>query len=318
MKPIKISRSKAIALLGRNAQEAIDKGLSMGHIFGATWVTAGSGDKPPRVVHESLRLDVHKYLKGQGGKFGPDQQGYLSVFMMMNEKRALALYTGNAARRLKKLEPALKVAITKEESCIEAVRDASAAAETARFNLQETEKKAFHTKKERRDSERPLKAKHRQALRELKKCEAERDKAVKLVGQLQQQVEFEKIKKNEPETARRRELAQRVERLEKKLRVTADAAQRGRLQQSIDKDQMWMANPIESLLANYRKLNVRGLLSLRIDGKEYEVTTPPVPPIPSGYVAKVTADDTSETSNEDPKLDDCAPQDRHCFDPRKH
>lgn len=243
-KTTKITRSAAIALL----QE-----MTASDIAGVTFVARGDEKTGgPYLCTMSFKKGVRKHLKGGQRNYQADAHGLMGVFEVMNAATALKRYRDAAQHEIAELEPLIAPA---EEALAEANKQLS----------------AKQTKKN---------------------IESVRIKTNKLAN-LRDKLALARLKRTDHLAALKQEIEKRISnrqeeitKLESEIAAatgdTKDLLESlGETQMRLEKEKEYLADPLQSLLNRYRNINLTGLVELRIGGKTYTVTTPPVPAIPA-------------------------------------
>lgn len=278
--PKAITRSAAITLLKDERSKAAKSRSGKGQIFSARWVAVGDEKSGPRVMHKALRFQVRKHLKGGVMAYNPEDHGYLGVYEMCNRTRAIKLYQEAAGHRLAELRPELETARAAAEVTAGPLAGLAEAAHQATLALGSAEALSYATKKAKTDAERPLKATKKTADRDLKNATEASERATRKHEKLAGKVAAEELKISDHAAALTAEITARIERLTEKHGSATEDGERADLAAKIEAEREMLADPVKSLMARYRLLNLNGLIALRIRGKDYTITTPPVPAIP--------------------------------------
>lgn len=279
----KITRSEAVEKLHALRSGAADIEDGYGRIFKAKWVTVGDEKHPPRVVEKALRFQVSKHLKGGHLNYDPLKQGYMTVYEMKNENRAMKDYQDGARHRLEEIEPLVEAARKTADQCLRELESANKGVDEADKQLNSVQQANYDTKKARTDAERPCKQNKKEAARALKAAHEDGKKACTNLDELLAQQTHERLKLSNPDEALSREILKRIANRQKDLEKATDPQEIAELQARMETEKRHLAKPILSLMTTYCTLNTRGLLELEINGELYVITTPPYPPVPADY-----------------------------------
>lgn len=261
-KTIKITRSKAVELL--NA-------LPANKIASVTFVARGDANISPYVRVMSIRTHVSKHLMGGELPYKPEDHGLMGVFEVINKTTALKRYRDKAAFEIKELEPQIAPA----ESALESARNELAAkgGATARGNKGRVNAVGVKERKLNALTAKLAHARlkianpHYALLDELKEAIERRNEEIVALTNIKIPQAKQAAATGDPAKIRV------VEELENTLKEAR--ARHAKL------CQYYLGAPEESLLIRYRQINLSGLLSLRINGTNYKVSTPPSPAVPA-------------------------------------
>jgi hypothetical protein len=280
-KPLRITRSKAIELLRGLQAEAARTASGHGRIFSATWVAVGDGKQGPYLCHKAIRFQVERHRKGGTLAYSPAQHGYMVVFEMVNRRRALALFKAEGRHKLKELEPQLATAIRSSQDAQSKLAKALLAQTEAQQRLDKAILNTFYMPvKDRNQALKPFKQEKRSADRAHNAAWQNDDRCRRKVEELESKITTETLKATNPEEAIYQLALARMGRLESQLRQETNAAARAVLRAKVAAAHDVLADPVKSLMARYRMLNVKGLTALKINGRQYAITTRPVPRLP--------------------------------------
>jgi hypothetical protein len=279
-KPERITRTRAIALL-KDLREHEPHAM-----FSAEWVAVGDAKSGPFLCRKTLRFQVKQYLKGGSLSYNPAEQGYMTVFEMVNRNRAIKLYKEGATKALEELQAA---AVTQQQTLDRHQQDfeqRESEARAAVVAVGAAETGAYATKTAKRKAVSKATSAKRSAESQLKRARQLRDRAVTNRDELAGKIRFAQLKIADPEAALRQSISAAIERFSTKLSNETDAGERERLTARIELERANLEDPIQELMCRYRTLNLNGLISLKIHGQVYEITTPPVPAVPENAIVE--------------------------------
>ncbi len=238
----RITRSQAIELLNK---------LGNNTIASAVFVTRGDRNIKPYVCEMAFRKGVKKHLKGGERNYSPAEQGLMGVYEVVNLDTAIKRYRQSAQHEVDELGP--KVAEAGEEV--------------------QRRKRAYEVKgtKKNLTAVQSAEKKHSGLCKKLAHAELKlSDHVQALTSEIEARIENRQVEIGEIKLALEGEPtnAELLERL---------AAAKARLAS----ERRYLLNPEQSLLIRYRTINLTGLMSLKIAGRVYNVTTPPTPAVPA-------------------------------------
>jgi multidrug efflux pump subunit AcrA (membrane-fusion protein) len=251
-------------------------------MFSVQWVAAGDNKSGPYLCRKVVRFQVTEHLRGGELAWDPTEQGYLVVFEMMNRHRALLLFKEEAQRQLEKAKKELddaRTQLSQQEFALIGLQQESeqsdALLQSARTNRQPT----AALLKTARAAERLLKEGQKAAARTLATVE----KLIEKTDQASRKID-------DPAKSLQGTISARILGLLEKQAATTDEVEAGALLRKVLVEQQSLSDPVKSLLARYRMLNVNGLIKLKVSGVTYLITTPPVPALPTSASVPATTD----------------------------
>jgi hypothetical protein len=282
----RITRTQAIAMLQGLQTAAGQSRTGRGKIFSAEWVAKGEPGSGPYPCRKVLRFQVQQHTNGAGMRYNPAEQGYMVVFEMVPGRRALKLYIAEAQHRLTELAPQLEAARQAAEGTLHELEAAKAAATEAAQSLAQATGAQYKTVTAKKEAEKPLKKERREADKRFKAAEKAGKRALRKLEALKANQATEQEKIDNPTAALTKTISAQIARLKTKLEGTKDAAGRRQLAAQIAADQALLQEPAKYLTIRYRLLNLRGLRKLKIQGQQYEITTPSDPALPETVASK--------------------------------
>lgn len=215
------------------------------------------------------RLDVRQHLKGGSKTADTDRRGYITLYEPVNRNRALKKFRQEAERIIAEQSPKLETAQVEAAEAMKQLTTAEDAADKAQRALAQAERQKYDTKKAREDTLRPHKQTDKQAARELKSAQEQKDRATKVVTKIQDKIRDAQTRLADPVIYLHGRITKKIEDRQEELSKTTDPDKRAELQRRIESEQELLADPVKSLLDGYHHVDTRKIVSVRVGGKEF-------------------------------------------------